>query len=174
MAKLTIAEWERSRADYFASLVRQVMTEGASGGEEIEPAVDASMYGEPAQTDPKVRAGAYAMFRALERTSPWQNLALQGAWTTPVGHRVAQWRVDPMGNVELRGAVTGGSLASTIATFPGAFRPTGLMTFLVGASGGSLTAALTLDASGNLVYSAIGTGASAAFLSLAQVRWHPS
>lgn len=174
MAKLPIADWEFRRADYFASLTRQVMTEGASGGEEVQPAVAPDQFGDPATVDPKIRAGAYAMFRALERGAPWENLPLQGSWTTPVGHRVAQWRIDPLGYVELRGAVTGGALASTIANLPVVARPQGLMTFLVGASGGSLSAQMTVNAAGDLVYSALSTGASAAFLSLAQVRWHPS
>lgn len=169
MGKLRTEAWEFARAEYFASLVKQVITEGASGGEEVEPALTLEQYqgDDPELVNAKVRAGAYAMFRALERGAPWQALALAAGWSA---YNQPEWRVDPFGYVELRGAVTGGS--GTIATLPDLARPPRADQFLVGASGGALTAQLSISTGGVLTLSALGTGASAAYITLSGVRWH--
>lgn len=171
MGKLRTEGWEFARAEYFASLTRQVMTEGASGGEEVEPLLTPALYdGEnAAATAAKVRAAAYATFKALERGAPWQALALAAGWSA---YNQPEWRIDPFGYVEFRGAVTGGS--GTIATLPAPARPTRADQFLVGASGGAGTAQLSISTGGVLTLSTLGTGASAAYVTLAGVRWHLS
>lgn len=169
MGKLRTEGWEFARAEYFASLTKQVMTEGASGGEEVEPLLTAALYdgADAAATAAKVRAAAYATFRALERGAPWQALALEAGWSA---YNQPEWRIDPFGYVELRGAVTGGS--GTISTLPIGSWPTRSDQFLVGASGGAGTAQLSVSTAGVLTLSTLGTGASAAYITLAGVRWH--
>jgi len=172
MGKLRTETWEFSRADYFASLTRQVMTEGASGGEEVEPILTAALYdgADALVTAAKVRAAAYATFRALERGAPWQTLALASGWSS---YNQPEWRIDPFGYVELRGAVTGGS--GTIATLPAGSWPTRSDQFLVGAAhgGGHIgMAQLTISTAGVLALSGLGNGSSAAYITLAGVRWH--
>lgn len=169
MGKLRTEGWEFARAEYFASLTKQVMTEGASGGEEVEPLLTAALYdgADAAATAAKVRAAAYATFRALERGAPWQALALEAGWSA---YNQPEWRIDPFGYVELRGAVTGGS--GTIATLPIGSWPTRSDQFLVGASGGAGTAQLSVSTAGVLTLSTLGTGASASYITLAGVRWH--
>jgi len=175
MGKLRTEGWEFARAEYFASLTKQVMTEGASGGEEVEPiltpalydGVDANGASTAEATAAKVRAAAYATFRALERGAPWQALALEAGWSA---YNQPEWRIDPFGYVELRGAVAGGS--GTIATLPIGSWPTRSDQFLVGASGGAGTAQLSIGTGGVLTLSSLGTGASAAYITLAGVRWH--
>lgn len=169
MPKLKTEAWEFARAEYFASLTRQVATEGASGGEEVEPLLTAAAYdgADPAATAAKVRAAAYAMFRALERGASWRTLVLGAGWTP---YNQPEWRIDPFGYVELRGAVTGGSGA--VCSLPAGAWPTRSDQFLVGASGGSGTAQLIISTAGVLTLSTLGTGASAAYITLAGVRWH--
>lgn len=169
MAKLRTEAWEFARAEFYAQLVKQVVTEGASGGEEIDPLLERALYegDDAAATDAKVRAGAYAMFRALTRGAPWQTLALGAGWSA---YNQPEWRVDPLGYVELRGAVAGGS--GTIATLPAGTWPSRADQFLVGASGGSGTAQLSVSTAGVLSLVVLGTGASAAYITLAGVRWH--
>jgi hypothetical protein len=169
MGKLRTEGWEFARAEYFASLTKQVMTEGASGGEEVEPLLTAALYdgADAAATAAKVRAAAYATFRALERGAPWTALALAVGWSA---YNQPEWRIDPFGYVELRGAVAGGS--GTIATLPAGSWPTRSDQFLVGASGGAGTAQLSISTGGVLTLSTLGTGASAAYITLAGVRWH--
>lgn len=171
MAKLRTEAWEFARAEFYAQLVKQVVTEGASGGEEVEPALERALYegDDAAAVDARVRSGAYAMFRALTRGAPWQALALGAGWTA---YNQPEWRIDPLGYVELRGAVAGGS--GTIATLPEGARPLRADQFLVGASGGAGTAQLTISTGGVLALSALGTGASAAYVTLTGVRWHLS
>lgn len=169
MGKLKTEAWEFARAEFYAQLVKQVVTEGASGGEEVAPALAREMYeGDDADgTDAKVRAGAYAMFRALTRSAPWQALPLAAGWSA---YNQPEWRIDPLGVVELRGAVTGGS--GLIATLPAGAFPARADQFLVGASGGAATAQLSVSTAGALSLVVLGTGASAAYITLAGVRWH--
>lgn len=169
MPKLKTEAWEFARAEYFASLTKQVMTEGASGGEEVDPLLTAALYDgeDAAATAAKVRAAAYATFRALERGAPWVALPLAAGWTVS---SQPEWRIDPFGCVELRGIVAGGS--GTISTLPAGSWPTRDDRFLVGASGGAGTAQLTISTAGVLALASLGTGAAATFITLAGVRWH--
>ncbi len=173
MAKLVTLEWEKIRAERYAELLRTVTTEGATGGEEIAPQMPVAQY-PSATVDPKVRAAAYSMYRALEMQPPWENLSIIPPWVPVIGMRAPQWRFTATKEVELRGAVTGGVLGTPIAFFPVEARPLATMTFLVPASGGALTAQLTISPAGALTYFALGAAAAATFLALDAVRWHPS
>lgn len=166
MAKLKAEAWELSRAQAFATLSRQVTTEGIEGAENVAPLLTSAQYGD---IDAAVRSGAYAMFRALTVSAPWQTLALAAGWTS---FSRPEWRIDPLGYVEFRGVVAGGS--GLIAVLPVQARPTRSDRFLVAASGGAGTAHLDVSTLGELSLAFLGTGANAGFITLSGVRWHLS
>lgn len=177
MSKLTIADWEFARAEYFASLTRQVVTSGTDGYDGTEPKLSVDDYDgeDPDATAARVRAGAYAMLRALERGPAWELMTLGAGWSAYLSAGAPEYRRDPFGYLEMRGGVFGGSVGAPIVTLPGPVLPKQPALFVVPAFGGSGTAHLQIDPSnGQLTVTAFGTGASNAFVSLAGVRWHIS
>lgn len=175
--KLTIADWEFARAEYFASLTRQIVVEGTDGYDLNEPKLDVAAYDgeDPVATAARVRAGAYAMLRALERGPAWEVVTLGSGWSSYLSAGTPQYRRDPFGYLEMRGGVFGGTVGTPITTLPGPVLPKQPALFVVPAFGGAGTGQLQIDPStGALTLTALGTGASTAFISLAGVRWHIS
>jgi hypothetical protein len=163
--KLVVEAWERLRADAFARATRAAVTEGIDGAEQVPPAVAPSLWTEA--MEPGIRAGAYAMYRALLVTMPWVDFVPGGGWSIYSAiHTQPQYRRLPWGDWEIRGFLAGGSIPGTILTLPVEARPRYATNLPCLCNAGS--ARIEINSAGAV---SVQAGDDNAFLSLDGVRW---
>ena len=168
---LNVKQWERLAADAGAEASELVTVEGASGADSIAGLIAQPLYdsGKPGVTT-GTRALIYAVLRALQAPAVWTPLVLVPGWITGFdGRPPASWRFLPDGSVALRGRITGSALGP-VALLPQEMRPQQDRVFVVAASGGALTARVSVLAAGMLYLEAFGTGASS-WIDLDSVRF---
>lgn len=175
MAKLEIKAWEHDAALVAAAATRTALTEGTDGADALAPVSDVTTYDAGGEAVPSaLRSAFYATLRALQATRPqWLELDVQAGagWSTGADGqpRVAS-RLTALGEVELRGRVSGSSVGPVAGPLPREHRPTVDRFFVVPAAGGALTARVRVDTAGWIYLEAWGTGASS-WLDLGAVRF---
>ena len=129
--KMTVAEWERARAELAAQRMRAVNDFGIAGAEDLERSLPEGVS-YPSEGDPAVRRLAYALFGSLVEAAPWSPANLENSFTALGGAAPPGCVIDSLGNVSLRGAVVRGSAAlnTTIFTLPANMRPPYLRRFV--------------------------------------------
>lgn len=98
--------------------------------------------------------GGKVVFNNVIDTLDWRNLPASGTgWGAAAGKQAPQYAKDSTGRVWLRGAISGGTIASgtVITTLPVGFRPSGSLSFVVWQNAGTPSAGfVTVDAAGTL------------------------
>jgi hypothetical protein len=162
--QLVVETWEKARADAYANLLRQVLTHGIDGAEQVAPVADSL----PSSVDAALRATAYAMYRAITTTAPWVAFAPGASWAMyDTIHTQTAYRALPWGDWELRGFITGGlvGVGHSLVTLPAAARPRWNMNFPLTTDAGQ--GRLEIYPDGTCVVLSGGNG----WVSLDGVRW---